>query len=201
MIRNVIFDMGNVLIRYDPVHFIQREHIESAGDRALLLNAVFHSPEWPAMDRGDLDEAALEKIAFSRLPQRLHALAHRLIFAWEKPMEPIPGMADFVRACKAAGKRVYLLSNASVRQPEYWPEIPGSECFDGAVVSAFLRCVKPQREIYEYLLEKYGLKAEECLFIDDVPANVEGAVGAGLRGVVFRGDVEALRRIVFGEKE
>ena len=201
MSHNVIFDMGNVLIRYDPAHFIEREGIESAEDRQLLMKAIFRSPDWPAMDRGELDEAAMQARAFQRLPERLHGAAHRLIFSWEKPMEPIPGMADFVRECKAKGLGIYLLSNASVRQPEYWPDIPGSECFDGAVVSAFLRLVKPQRAIYEYLLVRYGLKAEESLFIDDVPANVEGAISAGMQGVVFDGDAAALRRAVLERME
>ena len=199
MTRNVVFDMGNVLILYDPVHFVRRAGVESPEDRDLLLKAIFHSPDWPLMDRGDLDEAALETRAFARLPQRLHAVAHDLIFSWEKPMEPIPGMADFVRECKAAGLSVYLLSNASVRQPAYWPDIPGSECFDGAVISAFLRRVKPDPAIYRCLLERYHLKAEESVFIDDMPVNAAGAAQVGMRGLVFDGNIDALRRAVFDE--
>lgn len=195
-IRNVIFDMGGVMIRYDPAHFVRRTGIESAEDRDALMKAVFRAPEWPLMDRGVLDEAAFEALAFQRLPERLHDVAHRLIFAWEEPMEPIPGMADLARACKARGRKVFLLSNASARQPEYWPRIPGSECFDGAVISALEHCLKPEEKIYRILLERYGLKAEESLFIDDVPANVAGAERVGLRGALFTGDLEMLRRTV-----
>lgn len=196
MIRNVVFDMGNVLIRFDPVHFVERAGIENKEDRQALLDAVFHSPEWPLMDRGDLDESDLYEIARRRLPERLHAAAHELIFSWERPMEPIPGMADLARDCKAAGMKVYLLSNASRRQTEYWPDIPGSECFDGAVISALLRLVKPDAAIYRALLERYRLNAEETVFIDDMPVNVAGAIEAGMRGIVFDGDVAALRRAV-----
>ena len=198
MIRNVVFDMGNVLIRYDPVHFVERAGVESPEDRSALLKAIFHSPEWPLMDRGDLDEPDLEAIVRRCLPQRLHAVAHQLIFAWERPMEPIPGMADFVRDCKAAGLSVYLLSNASRRQPEYWPDIPGSECFDGAVISAFLGLVKPNAAIYRALMDQYHLDPAESFFIDDMPVNVAGANAAGMGGMVFDGDVAALRRAVLG---
>ena len=198
-IRNVIFDMGNVLIRYDPAHFVRRAGYERGEDFEALMKAVFNAPEWPLMDRGDLNEGEFEEIAFRRLPERLHAAAHRLIYAWEEPMEPIPGMAAFVRECKAKGFSVYLLSNASARQPSYWPRIPGSECFDGAVVSALERCLKPDEAIYRRLLERYHLKAGECLFIDDVGANVAGAERAGMRGVLFAGDVEILRRLLAGE--
>ena len=77
-IRNIIFDMGGVLIRYDPAHFVRRTGIESAEDRDALMKAVFRAPEWPLMDRGDLDEAAFEAIAFQRLPESAFApdLAH-----------------------------------------------------------------------------------------------------------------------------
>ena len=200
MIRNVVFDMGNVLIRFDPVHFVERAGVESPEDRKALLDAIFFSPEWPGMDRGDLDEPELYAIARRRLPERLHDAAHALIFSWEKPMEPIPGMADFARDCKRAGLGVYLLSNASRRQREYWPDIPGSEYFDGAVISAPLRLTKPDKAIYRALLDQFHLDAAECLFIDDMPVNVAGAIEAGMRGIVFSGNVSALRRAVFGEQ-
>ena len=107
---------------------------------------------------------------------------------------PIEGMADLVRDCRAAGLGIYLLSNASVRQPEYWPRIPGSEFFEGTFVSAFYRCLKPSTEIFHRALEKFSLKAEECLFVDDTRANAEGAIAAGLMGFHFQGDAEALRK-------
>ena len=146
------------------------------------------------LDAGDLNEADAEPIMLARLPERLHETAKRLLWSWERPMEPIPGMADLARECKAAGLHVYLLSNASARQPEYWPDIPGSECFDGAVISALEKCVKPGAKIFQVLLDRYRLKAGECLFVDDVKENVEGAEKVGIRGFWFRGDVEELRR-------
>ena len=62
------------------------------------------------------------------------------------------------------------------------------------MVSAEERLLKPQHEIFEALLSRFGLKAEECFFVDDAPANVEGAMEAGLSGTVFYGDVARLRR-------
>ena len=194
--RNIVFDMGNVLINYDPVWFVERLGPLPEGDRALLLREIFHSPDWPRLDAGEIREADLEAAALARLPERLHAAARRLIYRWEEPSEPVPGMAEFIRACKGRGFGIYLLSNASLRQKDYWPGIPGSECFDGRVVSAEERCVKPDPRIYRILLERYGLRAEECLFVDDVPANVEGARARGMEAFLFTGDVGALRRAV-----
>ena len=194
MLRNIIFDMGGVLIRWDPEYFIDRAGIADPADKALLMRAIYASPNWPKQDAGEIDEAEVERRAKAMLPERLHAVAHDLIFHWETPWDPIPGMADFARDCKAAGLGVYLLSNASVRQPEYWPGIPGSAYFDGAVISALEKCVKPGPEIFRVLLDRYRLKAEECLFVDDVQANVQGAEKVGLQVFWFRGDVEELRK-------
>ena len=194
--RNIIFDMGNVLINYDPERFVDRENLP-AEDGALLLEAIFQAPEWPMMDAGELDEPDMEALVLPKLPERLHAVARKLLYSWERPMEPIPGMAELITECKARGMGVYLLSNASRRQPEYWPDIPGSEHFDGAVISALVRQVKPGPEIYRTLLERYRLRPEDCLFVDDVQQNVDGAVAVGMHAVRFTGDAAALREVVF----
>lgn len=192
MIRNIIFDMGNVLIRYVPEYFIERAGIHDPQDKALLLKEVFHSPKWGLMDYGRLNEEEFEEDLLSRLPTHLHKAVPGLLRHWNQ-LVPIPGMAGFVAECKKANLGVYLLSNASLRQADYWPNVPGSEYFDGTVVSAFEDCVKPSIEIFQRLLERYQLKAEECFFVDDLAENVEGARRAGIDGFAFSGDIDALR--------
>ena len=194
MLTTLLCDMGNVLIRFEPETFLDRCGIHDPQDRDLLLGAIFRSPLWPKMDSGELDEDKLETLVLPRLPERLRPAAHDLIFRWDEPILPVPGMAELLRACKEAGLRLYLLSNASRRQPAYWPRVPGSSLFDGAIVSAFYRRVKPFPEIYRIALEKFGLAPEECLFVDDVPANIQGAQAVGIPGFLFTGDVPALRQ-------
>lgn len=193
MLRNIILDMGNVLIRYAPVHFIERCKIKNAEDRRLLLQEIFLSDDWPLLDLGVLKEADLEQRVFARLPDRLHEAAHRLIFHWNEPIEPISGMSEFLSECKDAGFGLYLLSNASFRQPDYWHNVPGSALFDGVMISAFEGCTKPSPEMYIRLLERFHLRAEECFFIDDTKENIDGAKLVGIRGFHFTGDVEKLR--------
>lgn len=157
MLTTILCDMGNVLLRYEPETFLDRYQVHDPQDRDLLRQEIFDSPLWPKMDWGELDEAGLESQVLPRLPERLHAVAHNLIFHWDEPVLPIPGMAPFLQDCKDAGLRLYLLSNASLRQPAYWPRVPGSSLFDGGIVSAFYRCVKPSPEIYHLALEKFRL--------------------------------------------
>lgn len=193
MIRNIIFDMGNVLLRFDKDHFIARLGIEGE-DRQLLLREVFHSLEWARMDRGSLtDEEAAVSIC-RRLPEHLHDAAGKLVRMWDRPILPVEGVEELIAELKAGGYGIYLLSNASVRQHDYWPRIPASRFFDGTLISADVRLVKPQPEIYRLLLERFRLQAQECVFIDDVPANIEGGYYCGIPGVVFHADVALLRR-------
>ena len=101
---------------------------------------------------------------------------------------------SLVRELKAMGYGIYLCSNASERLLECYRIIPGIECFDGILFSAEVKCVKPQKEMYQHLFERFHLKPEECFFIDDVMLNIEGARACGMDGYCFAdGDEAALR--------
>ena len=193
MIRNILFDMGNVLIHFDRNAFLNRLDV-SEEEKQLLLREVFLSVEWVQMDRGTLAEPEAEILMCQRLPQHLHAAVHELVSLWDEPMLPIAGMAQLAEELKVKGYRLYLLSNASVRQHEYWPKIPGWQYFDGTIISADEKVMKPHPDYYRRALSRFGLKPEECFFIDDVPANIEGALYCGIPGAVFHGDVTLLRR-------
>lgn len=194
MIRNIVFDMGQVLIRWRPEEIL--EHFELTGEeKTMLLQELFWSPEWTQQDRGILTEGEMIERVSARLPESLHATVVEVIKAWHVwHLTPMPGMAELVRRLKAQGYGIYLLSNASTALRGYFPRIPGSECFDGLMVSAEEKLLKPQHEIYERLYERFDLVPEQCVFIDDSPANIEGAMLTGMQGIVFRGDTERLRR-------
>lgn len=193
MIRTIIFDMGGVLIKFDREFFIRRLGVNSA-DEAILMNEVFYSLEWARMDRGSLTEPEALQSVCARLPERLHFAAEQLITMWERPILAIDGMYELVKELKSKGYGVFLLSNASARQHEYWPRIPASELFDGKLVSSDVHLVKPQPEIFRLFCETFHVPAEECYFIDDSPQNIEGAYEAGIQGFIFRGDVGLLRK-------
>ena len=194
MIRNIVFDMGNVLIHWRPALFVERMAIPEE-DRPALLREVFGSVEWIQMDRGTLSfEEGLAAIC-RRLPERLRGPARELTLDWwRRWLLPVEGMAELVRELKALGYGVYLLSNAKEDLPQYFDRIPGSECFDGRIVSADWKLLKPQPEIYRTLLREYNLQAEECFFIDDLNINIEGAWFVGMDGAIFDGDLPRLRQ-------
>ena len=146
------------------------------------------------MDAGTLTEETAEPLILARFPERLRESVRNLLYNWAYPRETIPGMEDIVKALKEEGYGIYLLSNASKAQHQYWPLVPVSEYFDGKLISCDVKVVKPCPRIYELFTEKFSLKPEECLFIDDATANVAAAVACGWQGIVFHGDAEELKQ-------
>jgi len=194
MIKNIVFDMGNVLIYFDRDLFLDNAGVTDPADRALLKREIYLSLEWSMMDRGSLNDAQAAAIFEKRLPERLKRYAHVLTEDWDRPIAPIRGMAELVRELKEKGYGIYLLSNASYHQHDYWENIPSWECFDGTLISADVHLVKPQPEIYLLLCSRFSLRPEESVFIDDSTPNVEGAVYSGMHGIVFHDDMNELRK-------
>ena len=193
-IRNIVFDMGNVMIHFDPETFISRENITEPEDRKIIMNELFQSVEWAQMDSGILTEETAEPLIMNRIPERLKPVVRNLLYNWAIPRAEIPGMPELVAELKKAGYGIYLLSNASAAQHRYWPLVPVSRLFDGKLISCDVKVVKPAWEIYHLFTERFALDPEECLFIDDAPANVAAAIACGWQGIVFHGDAEELIR-------
>ncbi|MBQ6464994.1 MAG: HAD family phosphatase [Oscillospiraceae bacterium] len=193
MIKNIIFDMGNVLIAWDPPMLVRRLGLPEE-DEALLLREVFACSEWTGLDRGSLDPDSAMALVAPRLPERLHAAARGFMAEWWKgPLVPIAGIAELIAELKGLGYGIYLLSNATSCLHEYFPRIPGSEHFDGKIVSADWKLLKPEHELYEKLFETFSLTPAECFFIDDNPLNIEAAFHLGMPGAVFFNDTARLR--------
>ena len=193
MIKNIVFDMGNVIIRFDRDAFIDRFGV-SEEDRRILLREIFLSPEWVMMDRGTLTDEQAADILCPRVPEHLRDIARKLIGFWDRPILEVEGIEPLIEELKDKGYGIYLMSNASCRQPDYWQRVPAARFFDGTLISYSVKLVKPMPEIYEKFFEKFSLKREECFFIDDSPANIEASLYVGMPGAVFHNDIHRLRR-------
>ena len=194
MIKNILFDMGGVLLKFDPQRFVDRLGL-SAEDGEILVREVFHSAEGVCLDRGSMTgEEALRSMC-TRIPERLHGAAREVFEHWDEPRLAMEGSYELVEELSGKGYGLYLLSNAGVRHREYWPDLPVSRFFgDRLMVSAFHGLLKPEAAFYEKAFEMFGLDRRECLFIDDSPVNIEAAWRVGLDGVVYHGDPALLRR-------
>ncbi len=194
MIRNIVFDMGQVLIHFIPVEISRKAGVPEEA-LETFVEELFESPEWARLDRGSITQEEAYAVVCARLPEERWESARKILYSWwEWALWPMEGMAELMAELKERGYRLYALSNATLSFHGYCGKIPGIELFDGKIISADWKLLKPQHEIYETLYREYGLQPEESFFIDDNPLNIEGAWETGMRGVVFRGDVDRLRR-------
>lgn len=194
MIRNIVFDMGQVLIHWTPQQMTGLLDLPRE-DARLLERELFRNVEWVRLDRGTISEEEAVRSVCRRLPEHLHDSTEQLVTGWwKRPLVPMEGMEALVRELKAMGYGIYLLSNASDKLHAYFHRLPGADCFDGRIVSADWKLLKPQAEIYQTLYSTFHLDPAECVFIDDAPANVDGAMMTGMQAIVFYGDVTRLRR-------
>lgn len=192
MIRAVVFDMGNVLLRFQP-QLVSRLCTENEADAQRLYEGLFQSPEWAMTDSGELSDPEFLERVIPRLPPHLQEAGRRAFACWDSYLPPVPGMEQLLRGLKAAGYRLYVCSNASLRFFRYTAPLPMFSLFDGILVSAAEHCVKPDPAIYQRLFARFSLDPAQCLFIDDLPANIQGGRACGMEGIVFTGDVPRLQ--------
>lgn len=195
MIKNVIFDMGNVLLDFNPRYSLEL-YLDNEADRELIYRELFCGPEWAEGDLGLIHDADRYSLVCLRVPERLHPALKNIVDHWSDCMKPVAGAQAFVADCKQAGYRVYILSNASDLFYKYFPNFAPLNYFDGHVVSCDIHATKPHQRIYRHLLNRYRLNPEECLFIDDVQQNVESAQALGIQGIQFQDDFQPMREML-----
>ena len=196
MVENYIFDFGMVLVRFDT-EYMTKQYIKDTDDCALVKEVVFDRLYWDRLDDGTITDSEVKEGIKSRLPQRLWDGALKVYDNWYFNLPFIDGMVDLVKQIKASSKKLYILSNISKGFAENYKNVPELEelfsLFDGLVFSAPLGMVKPNAEIFEYLLNKYKLDRAETAFIDDSEKNINGARAVGIKGILFDGDVQKLK--------
>ena len=191
MIKNVVLDMGNVLLDFRP-EYVLDQFCSSEEEKDVIRRELFEGPEWPLGDRGDIKDADRYDLVKKRVPEKYHKALKNCALHWDICMDPLEGAKEFCEAVKEKGYKIFVLSNASDLFYVYFPKFLPLDFFDGVFVSSDYLMLKPDVEIYKTFLNKYGLKGEECLFIDDREDNVAGAKKAGLNTFRFEGDYEKI---------
>lgn len=192
VVKGVVFDLGGVVIDWNPLHLYRKIF---AGDEARARHFLDNvcTPAWnEQQDAGrDLHQATAERVAlFPEWEREIRAYYGRWI---EMIGGPVPGTAELMAEIKQAGLGLYALSNWHAetfsRVRHTFREL---DLFDHIVISGEYGCIKPQGCFYQVGLDCFGIPAENLVFVDDNPRNVEGAAEAGLAALVFE-NAEKLR--------
>ena len=186
MIKNIVFDLGNVLIRFRPSEFFEKKKYPEEL-KTIILSDIFGSKEWKMLDNGDINlTEGIDSISV-RSSLKKHEIACIFNLRTEM-MYPIDNNVRLLPGLKKRGFRLYFLSNFPI---DIFEEIKTGyyffRYFDGGIISSEVKFSKPEKRIYQILLEKYSLNANDCLFIDDIEINVKAAEGLGMKGLVTFG--------------
>jgi len=192
MIKSVIFDLGRVLLTFEPVDYLHS--LYGRGEKAeILYKAVFGSKTWLDLDMGTVDYEEAKRIISGEFRQFTEDINY-LLDNWVEIMEPVEENIKILKELKLNGLRTYLLSNF---HREAYDKVLSKydffELFDGLFISSHYGLLKPEREIYVKMLKDFSLNPSECVFIDDTPDNIASATELGIKGIVYT-DPESLRQ-------
>lgn len=194
MIKNVIFDVGKVLVDFDWESVFAEMGI--TGEMVdIMADATVRSHEWDEFDRGVMSDADILAGFIAHAPQ-CEAQIRAFYAHMGRTIRRYPYTMDWIRGLEGAGYHTYMLSNFPgelFRQSEQ--ELSFVKEASGAIFSYTVKVVKPEPEIYRILMERYGLKASECVFIDDRSVNLETARTLGMETILFTGYEEAVEEL------
>ena len=184
MIKNIIFDVGKVLVEYDPDGMMKKLGFDEETLQTVN-QAVFQNELWNESDRGVLSPEELLEAFIANNPAYEKEI-RQVIDAVGDTISLVPYAVEWVKGLKERGYHLYILSNYA----EYTYEKTSHKMeflpyMDGVVFSYRCKLIKPEKEIYEYICKTYELKPEESVFLDDRKDNVEAARNMGMHGIVF----------------
>jgi putative hydrolase of the HAD superfamily len=191
---NLVFDLGGVVVRWEPDAIVAGVFSDPAV-RTQVKRGVFEDPDWLELDRGTLGrEEAIARaakrtgVAVGEIKRLLHAVPPSLVL--------FPDTVDLLYRLKRKGHPLYCLSNMHFASIEYLEQTHTFwDVFEGRVISCRLQLCKPEAGIYEHLLQTYGLEPGKTLFIDDVQKNLDAAAKLGIRTLRFENAAQCEREL------
>ena len=184
MIKNIVFDVGKVLVSFEPEQYLKDLGYDEIT-RKIVMSSIFKSPLWDENDRGVMSTQELADGFVANAPE-YETQIREAFKQVGGTIELMPHAVKWVEDLKARGYHLYIISNYgeyTYEQTEH--KLKFLPYMDGIIFSFQYKMLKPQREIYETLLQKFQLEPEECVFIDDRLENVEGAKKSGFHGIQF----------------
>ncbi|MCH5197681.1 MAG: HAD family phosphatase [Oscillospiraceae bacterium] len=184
MIKNVVFDLGRVLVEFDPAAYLRS--FGFSDEKVQTLLGVIFGEDWNLHDRGDYKTVDdLSAALIKKYPSLKKDIETVLTGDWVKIHYLKTDTADYLFELKGRGYKIFILSNLSVESYEFISKYPFFSLIDGGVFSYQENCCKPEAKIYKTLISRYSLIPEETVFIDDNKINVEAAREFGIHSVLF----------------
>ena len=184
MIKNIIFDFGNVLLEWNEDK-VASNYSNNKEEQEILKKVIFKSNDWLKLDDGTIDYKQAITLFKENLPTNLSVKVEEIMSTWYKKMQINQEICNLIRELKENNYKIYALSNTHVPVYEYIKNSEIGKYFDGFLISAIEKMMKPNEEIYYRLFEKFELVPQECFFIDDSEKNIVTAKKCGMEGHIF----------------
>lgn len=182
-IRNIVFDVGNVLLSYRWREMLSEDYGMTPSERDEFAKKILLDPLWPEFDRAVLPYGDVVEKYVKKYPEDEAAI--RWFFRHTELMPvPRPDVWERVRRLKESGYGIYLLSNYCQEMfSKHTAKADFMAWIDGHIISYEVHHIKPDAEIYQDLFRRYDLDPAECLFFDDRPENVNGSIASGMKAI------------------
>lgn len=187
MIKNIVFDFGNVIVKWDIDSILEKYAINDVESKKLK-EIIFESEEWLQLDEGIISAGQAEKIFQGKAPDNLKNQVREIMNTWFEKIEFNKEICILIKQLKQNGYKIYGLSNTNIQFYEYIKKSDIGMYFDGFVISAVEKMMKPDKKIFERLFEKFSLNPQECFFVDDIEKNIIASKECGMEGFVFNID-------------
>lgn len=189
MIKNIVFDLGRVVIDFDPFSYLKKLGLDDKTSK-FLGNAVFEGEEWKECDEGRYgSNKELIPVLIKRYPEYQKEIELALNEKWEEILTLKEESGKLIKNLKQQGFNIYILSNLSEDAHNAVKKYDFFDSIDGGIYSYQVKLCKPDRIIYIELINKYNLEPNETIFIDDREENIKAAEELGIYGIIFK-DVE-----------
>lgn len=195
MIKNIVFDLGKVLIDFSPLQYLERFKFEQ-DVKLELLKIIFESKDWNEYDRGVYENIAeLAQKLSEQYPRYEKEIKLVMSNDWVKILKVKQDTLEYLKELKIKNFKIYILSNIPEDAYNFISQYDFFQYVNGGVYSYELKICKPDEQIYKILLKKYNLVPEETVFIDDRLENVQSANRLGIHGIQFITLSEAKQKI------
>ena len=192
MIKNIVFDVGNVLITWTP-YKLSHALFNNEHDALICEKEVFNSPLWKEFDLGIIPDSKIMEMMEEKLDINDHHIVKETVTRFAHIVWINEEVNTWAINMKKRGFKIYLLTNYGHEFIHNLNRLPVKPYIDGYICSSDVKMVKPNLDIYRLLLNKYSLNGEECLFIDDLKVNTDAALKAGFNSVItFNGNINQL---------
>lgn len=194
MIKNLVFDLGNVLLDFNPKKIIDDYVIEERKKKEIYDN-IFNSKEWAMLDKGTISEKNATRKFVDRQPNNKNEII-KIMDNWISYLKPINKNISVLKDLANKEINLYVLSNfhkkafLKVKQKYNFFDF-----FDGKVISYQVNTIKPEDEIYKILISKYNLNPQDTLFIDDSINNIKAAKKLQFKTIHFNNGIELEKEI------